>query len=1066
NPAFDRITQWTLKEWIGRPFRELLHPEDLSLALEMFRHIMKEGDQLTGVLRIRSRQGSYVVGEFVVVPHVRNGRTFGVLGIARDITERKRVEDTLERLRHLYGLLLTSAHDGIYGINRQGEAIFVNPAAAQMLGFTGEELVGRPVHPLVHHTKPDGSPYPVEECPVYRAFRDGTVQHAADEVFWRKDGSSFPVEYTGTPIIERGEIVGAVVMFRDITERKQAERELRESEGKLRAILDHSPNLVFLKDTQGRYLHVNRQFERAFHISREAIAGKTDKELFPAEQAEVFRANDLKVLQAGVPFNFEEVALHDDGPHTSLVSKFPLFDGDGNLYALCGITTDITQRKAMEEALRQAEEKYRAIFDNAVEGIFQSTPGGRFLSANPALARMCGYASPEELISSVTDIAQQIYVDPECRRGLIRLVDLRGVLQGFEYEVRRKDGKKIWVSESVRAVRDGQGEVLYYEGTVEDITGRRLVEDERERLAAMIESSNDAIMALIDGRFSFWNRAAEKLFGYTSEEILGRPLKVIVPPRLSGEVDAIVEHVSRGGEVQAYETERMRKDGSLVPVSVTASLLRDAQGKVIGPFAIIRDITERRRAEETLRRTQFAMDHAVDAVYWIDPQANIVYANATASAMLGYPPDELRTMTVHDLNPDFPPDRWPEFWSETRTRKTLALDTFHRAKDGRLIPVEIQISFLAYGDQEFHCAFVRDVSERKRAEEELRRNLDYLEMAQAGAEAGLWDWDIRSNKVTWSEQHYRLYGVSPATIPSYDNWLGSVFEDDRQRADQAVREALKQCSDINLDYRIIHPERGLRWLLAIGRTICDDKGAAVRMAGFAFDITERKWAEAELQHTLDQVRTLSQRLEVVREEERRRIARELHDELGVRLTCLKMDIARLPAHMSGDSFARLGKTIQSMTEHVDTTIAAVQDLVAELRPGVLDDLGLVAAIEWQCRDFERRSGIRCVVDSTEEDIPLDSTRATAAFRICQEALTNVLRHAGAKEIRVHLEKLDRELLLEVHDDGRGIVPEKIKAATSLGLLGMHERAGAAGGALQILGLPGQGTTVTLRLPAE
>jgi PAS domain S-box-containing protein len=747
----------------------------------------------------------------------------------------------------------------------------------------------------------------------------------------------------------KGYVTGPLLVrsLRYAAERKRAEEELYESEARLRAILDNSPNLVFLKDPQGRYLHINREFERAFHISREAIVGKTDREVFPAEQAAVFRTNDIKVLQAGVPLQFEEVSVQDNGPHTSLVSKFPLYGGDGKLYALCGITTDITQRKAMEKALQLAEEKYHSIFDRAVEGIFQSTPSGHYLSVNPALARMYGYASPEELMRSVTDIAHQVYVDPDCRVALTQLLELRGVVRGFEYEVYRKDGSAIWISESVRAVRSEQGEILYYEGTIEDITDRRRAEEERRRLAAMIESSNDAIMSLTEGRISFWNPAAEKLFGYSSEEIFGQSADILEPSHLRGKVERIVERILRGELIQDYETERVRKNGSIVPVSLAWSTLKDATGKIIGLFAIIRDITE-----------------------------------------------------------------------------------------------------------------------RKRVEDELRRSLEYLELAQSGAEAGLWDWDIGSNKVTWSKQLYHLYGVSPATIPSYENWLASVYEEDRQRADLRVREAVKQCSDLNHDFRVNHPERGLRWLVAIGRTICDNKGAALRMTGFVFDITERKRAEEELQRTLGQVRMLSRRLEVVREDERTRIARELHDELGVRLTCLKMDLSRLQPIMNDASRPKLEEKVLSMIEQVDTTIAAVQGLVAELRPGVLDDLGLVAAIEWQCRDFERRSGIRCFVDSSEEDIPLDSARTTAAFRICQEALTNVVRHARAKEIRVHLAKLDRELLLEIHDDGQGIVPEKFIAATSLGLLGMRERAGAVGGTLQIIGQPGQGTTVTLRLPCE
>ncbi|HKC94611.1 MAG TPA: sensor histidine kinase, partial [Nitrospira sp.] len=156
--------------------------------------------------------------------------------------------------------------------------------------------------------------------------------------------------------------------------------------------------------------------------------------------------------------------------------------------------------------------------------------------------------------------------------------------------------------------------------------------------------------------------------------------------------------------------------------------------------------------------------------------------------------------------------------------------------------------------------------------------------------------------------------------------------------------------------------------------------------------------------------------------------------------------------------------IVSMIEHVDTTIAELQRLVAELRPGVLDDLGLVAAIEWQSRDFERRSGIRCVCDAAQEEIELDHSCATAAFRICQEALTNVLRHAKATSVRVLLMQENGDLLLEIHDDGQGIPSGKLTDPASFGLMGMRERAGSLGGKVQIAGSPGKGTTVTVRLP--
>lgn len=230
--------------------------------------------------------------------------------------------------------------------------------------------------------------------------------------------------------------------------------------------------------------------------------------------------------------------------------------------------------------------------------------------------------------------------------------------------------------------------------------------------------------------------------------------------------------------------------------------------------------------------------------------------------------------------------------------------------------------------------------------------------------------------------------------------------------------------------------------------------------------TERKRTEDQLEDTVDRVRTLSQRLEMVREQERTRIARELHDQLGVRLTCLKLDLARLQSLMGESVFPleKMEEKIHSMNGEVDTTIASVQRLVAELRPGVLDDLGLVAAIEWQCRDFERRSGIQCVCTASQEEIPLDRMQATAAFRICQEALTNVVRHAQATHVRVRINQADGHLLLEIKDDGIGIFPDKLSDSKSFGLLGMRERASGLGGQVAIAGLSDKGTAVTLRLP--
>ncbi len=236
------------------------------------------------------------------------------------------------------------------------------------------------------------------------------------------------------------------------------------------------------------------------------------------------------------------------------------------------------------------------------------------------------------------------------------------------------------------------------------------------------------------------------------------------------------------------------------------------------------------------------------------------------------------------------------------------------------------------------------------------------------------------------------------------------------------------------------------------------------------DITERREAQGQLQATLERLRTLSQRLQGVREEERTRIARELHDELGVALTCLKIDLSRAHSLLDGGPLPQVREAVidklSAMTAQVDQTLTAVQRIVAELRPGVLDDLGLVAAVEWQCRDFQQRTGIQCDCETETDDIAVDPARATAIFRICQEALTNVMRHAEATRVSVRLREQGGRIVLAVRDNGRGIAPEKLVDGRSFGLMGMQERVRALQGSLRIDSQPGAGTTIELDMGAH
>jgi signal transduction histidine kinase len=229
------------------------------------------------------------------------------------------------------------------------------------------------------------------------------------------------------------------------------------------------------------------------------------------------------------------------------------------------------------------------------------------------------------------------------------------------------------------------------------------------------------------------------------------------------------------------------------------------------------------------------------------------------------------------------------------------------------------------------------------------------------------------------------------------------------------------------------------------------------------EIAERVRAEGQFRASLDQLRALAARLQNVREEERTSIAREIHDELGQACTAIKMDLA-LIGRKATKKQARLRAKVDSAIQLVDGMIVTLRRIASELRPRTLDDLGLMAALEWQSEEFESRTGIPCRVALPEEPLVLDPELSTAIFRIFQESLTNIVRHAQATRVEARLEREAGQLVFQVRDNGRGFDPQEVKARRSLGLVGMQERALLLNGEFKVDGVPGAGTTVTLRIP--
>jgi signal transduction histidine kinase len=267
------------------------------------------------------------------------------------------------------------------------------------------------------------------------------------------------------------------------------------------------------------------------------------------------------------------------------------------------------------------------------------------------------------------------------------------------------------------------------------------------------------------------------------------------------------------------------------------------------------------------------------------------------------------------------------------------------------------------------------------------------------------------------------------------------------------------------EYRMMTSDGGMVWLRDEAVIVHDTTGRPLCLQGVMFNITERKQAEEELKQSRQQLRDLASHLQSVREEERTHIAREIHDDLGQALTALKLDTHWLASRLTDDQVLLLEKT-KSMSSLIDITVKSVQRISSELRPGLLDDLGLSAAIEWQADEFENRTSIKCNIATDPEEIVLDRDRSTAIYRIFQEALTNVARHANATVVDISLKQKSDAIELKVTDDGKGITEEQISDPSSFGLIGIHERVYSMGGTLEISGVSDRGTRVIVSVPLD
>ncbi len=768
-------------------------------------------------------EGHYKLATTIILVLATIGAAWLYWRIVPVVKRIHQAETDLRAVSRQQELLLNHAGQGIYGLDSAGCITFANPAAAALLGYDANDLIGRPMHPLLHYRRRDGSPYPEADCPIRATLLDGVNRHVEDEVFWHRDGRPLAVEYDVAALREDARISGAVVMFSDVGER-------------------------------------------------------------------------LRLLE------------------------------------------DLS--------------RWKQIFEHADWGV-------------------------------------------------------------------------------------------------------------------AIGDADNATLALV-------NPALARMHGYSVEELQGRPIADLVAPDARAGLAETFRQIHSRGHLR-IDTQHLRKDGQVFNVLVDATAVRNESGRVLYHVVNVIDTTEQVEREEQLRRSEatlrLTLEHLPVGVWLADAEGNIILANPAGQAIWrgvehvpierfnvyeGWWADSGKKLEAHD---------WALARAIEKGETSLEEVINIRCFDGSLKTIlNSALPLLdANGRLEGAVVINQDITIRQRQDLALRRSEASLALAQAQVHLGSWWLDIPNNLLQWSDENYRIFGIPVGTTPlTYDTFMSCVHPDDRAYVDEKWRASMAG-EPYDIQHRLLVNGQ-VKWVRERAELEFHADGTLWRGVGTTQDITAAKQEEEELLRSRQKLRELAAHHEKIREAERSRIAREVHDELGQYLTALRMDAAVLGIRF-GARDPELDLLARGMKDTIDTTIGMVRNVVAALRPGALD-MGLVSAAEWLLAGFEERTGIVCHLKAPADIPGLDDTRTTAAFRILQESLTNVMRHAQAGQVWVNLTCSGQMLSMRISDDGIGFDFDTVARRKTFGLMGIRERALMFGGKSWIDSHPDVGTSLSVLIPLQ
>ncbi len=642
-----------------------------------------------------------------------------VCAVARDITERKKAQKALTDEANWRRTLMSDSRDGIAILNEDGKVLEANTAFAKMLGYSQDEM-----HTL--HVWDWAKDFTKEEL-LARIRENKCGDGLFETQQYRKDGSVIDVEINSNIIEFSGQILDLCIC-RDITERKKAEEELKLASFSL----DNSSEAVFWMESTGQIFNVNKAACELLGYSEEELLKMSVINVNPVFTQDSWAIHWNK-LKKSKTFHIETTFKTKSGKMCPVDVLSGYMNYNGKEYD-CAFVRDLTESKKSEKALLESRAQLRTLIDTTPDLVWMKDINGTYLACNAEFEHLYGAKEAEIIGKTDYDFVEKDFAD--FFTGTDREAIEKGIPIIFEEEVvYAGKNRRVWLETIKSPVHDETGHLIGVLGVGRNIDQRKKSEEDFRKASHSLQNSSDAVAWLEkNGNICFINKYASNMAGYSSEELLSMSIFDVDPGVTQEKWDEHWEKLCNE-KTLLNETTIPTKSGKILPVEIISNYM-NYEGKEYD-CTFIRDLTARKKAEKGLKLACFSLENFSDAVFWTRANGKFFFVNKAACNMLGYPKEELLSMAVPDIDPVFTEDIWKEHWEQVKEKKSFTFNSMHLTKEGILKPVEITVNYMVYGNKEYNCAIIKEISQRLKSENALAEEVHWRRLLMEQSRSGM-----------------------------------------------------------------------------------------------------------------------------------------------------------------------------------------------------------------------------------------------------------------------------------------------------------------------------------------